>query len=459
MNRSRTLTIAVVVALVGMLAVPVAATAATDRTIDVEQDPDTGEAVVAVADNETAVENASVTVTAASDYAGNGTYETDANGTVVLPEPTETVSVSVNASSDTATASTQTELVPREDSLDIVANQSSDGSTTVTVTQYDDPVENASVAVDADDAIDGNYTTDANGTVSLEQPADDVNATIVATEGNLSAETVVKLSGADLNVTADRRDDGVVVTVTDGGEAVKNATVEVESGDSYAGTGTYATDADGEVALPLPSENLTIEVTATDDNESATTTADLTVDFVDPQEPFGLAVSQFVSALQNVTVDGPPGQVISEFVTSNNPGNADEAPGQSSEAPGQSDEAPGNADEAPGNADDAPGQSGEAPGNSGDAPGQSDDADDDDGPGASNGNAPDDVGPDSEADGEDEESDAEERDDETEREATEADDEESEDDADDDDEESEDDADNGGSDDAPGNSGNAPGRN
>ncbi|MBB6646318.1 hypothetical protein H5V44_08445 [Halobellus sp. MBLA0160] len=434
-----------VVALVGMLAIPMAATAATDLAVDVEQDPDTGEAVVTVVDNGTAVENATVTVASASNYTGNGTYGTDANGTVVLPEPTETVSVTVNASGDNVTASTQTELVPREDSLDVTANQSADGSTTVTVTRYDEPVENASVAVDADDAIGGNYTTDGNGTVTLEQPADDLDATIVATEGNRSAETVVALSGADLDVTADQRDDGVVVTATDGGEAVENATVEVESNDSYAGTGTYATDGDGEVALPLPTANVTIEVTATDGNESATTTADLTVDFVNPQEPFGLAVSQFVSALQNVAVDGPPGQVISEFVTSNNPGNADEAPGQSGEAPGQSDEAPGNSG-------DAPGQSGGAPGNSGDAPGQSDDADDedDDGPGAANGNAPDDAGPDSEAESEDDE----ESDDETETEATEADDE---DDADDDDEDADDNGDSG-SDDAPGNSGNAPGR-
>lgn len=426
MNHSRTLTIAAVVALVGMLAFPMAATAAADLSVGVEQDPDTGEATVTVADNETAVENATVTVTSESGYAGNGTYETDANGSVALPEPNETVSVTVNASSDNVTASQQVELVPREDSLAVSANQSEDGSTTVTVTQYDEPAENASVEVDADSGIAGNYTTDENGTVTLDQPEDDVNGAIVATDGNLTAETGIELSGAELAVTAEQRDDGVFVTVTDGDEAVENATVKVESGGDYSGTGTYTTDADGEVALALPTENVTIDVTATDSNETTRTSADLTVD-IDSEEPFGLTVSNFVSALQNATVDGPPGQVISEFVTGNNPGSAGDVPGQSGEAPGQSDEAAGESG-------DAPGQSGDAPGQSGDAPGQSgDDADDE------NETADDDT----EVSESDEQGAAGEEDD----------------DADSDDEGDDDSEDDDSEDDAPGNSGNAPGQN
>jgi hypothetical protein len=426
MNHSRTLTVAAVVALVGMLAFPMAATAAADLSVGVEQDPDTGEATVTVADNETAVENATVTVTSESGYAGNGTYETDANGSVALPEPNETVSVTVNASSDNVTASQQVELVPREDSLAVSANQSEDGSTTVTVTQYDEPAENASVEVDADSGIAGNYTTDENGTVTLDQPEDDVNGAIVATDGNLTAETGIELSGAELAVTAEQRDDGVFVTVTDGDEAVENATVEVESDGDYSGTGTYATDADGEVALALPTENVTIDVTATDSNETTRTSADLTVD-IDSEEPFGLTVSNFVSALQNATVDGPPGQVISEFVTGNNPGSAGDVPGQSGEAPGQSDEAAGESG-------DAPGQSGDAPGQSGDAPGQSgDDADDE------NETADDDT----EVSESDEQGAAGEEDD----------------DADSDDEGDDDSEDDDSEDDAPGNSGNAPGQN
>ena len=252
MNRSSALTIVAVIALVGMAAVPMAASAATDPAVSVEQDPDTGDAVVTATDNGTTAENVTATVSSESAYEGTGTYDTDENGTLVLSEPNETVSVDVNASIDNTTASTQAELVPREDSLDVSAEQADDGSTTVTVTQYDEPVE--------------------------------------------------------------------------------NATVEVDTG------------SDGEVVLPLPSENVTVEVTVTAGNETVTTTADLTVEFVQEEQPFGLAVSQFVSALQSATVDGPPGQVISEFVVSNNPGNAGDADdGNETADDGGSESANGNA--------------------------------------------------------------------------------------------------------------------
>jgi hypothetical protein len=490
MNRSSALTIAAVIALVGMTAVPMAASAATDRSVDVEQNPDTGEGVVTVTTNGTAVENETVTVSSEAAYAGTGAYDTDENGTVVLPEPNETVSVVVNVSADNSTASTQVNLVPREESLDVSAEQTDDGSTTVTVTQYDEAVENASVEVITDAEIDGNYTTDANGTLTIEQPADSVNATIVATDGDRTAETGVELTGVPLDVSVDQRDDGVLVTVTEGSESVENATVEVGADGDYAGTGTYETDADGEVVLSLPSENVTAEVTAIDDNETATTTADLTVAFVQEEKPFGLAVSQFVSALQSATVDGPPGQVISEFVVGNNPGNTGEAPGQSGGAPGQSGDASGrsgsagpgaadngnDSDDAPGRSGDAPGKSGDGPGNSGDAPGNSDsapgqDRDDTDDENetadeseseSANGNAPDGAGSDTD----------EERDDAGDGQDTDA--------ANDEDGEDESDAESGGessdqnngsegnngdagggsgSDSAPGNSGNAPGQN
>ena len=489
MNRSSALTIVAVIALVGMAAVPMAASAATDPAIDVEQDPDTGDAVVTVTDNGTVVENVTVTVSSESAYEGTGTYDTDENGTVVLSEPNETVSVAVNASIDNTTASTQAELVPREDSLDVSAEQADDGSTTVTVTQYDDPVENASVEVAADSDIAGNYTTDANGTVTIEQPADDVNATIVATDDDLTAETVIELTGVPLDIGVDQRDDGVFVTVTEGDESVENATIEVDTDGDYSGTGTYETDSDGEVVLPLPSENVTVKLTATAGNETATTTADLTEEFVQEEQPFGLSVSQFVSALQSATVDGPPGQVISEFVVSNNPGNAGDAPGQSGEAPGQSGDAPGQsgdtgsgAADAGNESDGAPRQSGDAPGNSGDAPGQSDRDDADDGnetadngaPESANGNAPDDAGSgsDEESDDADNENDTETANDDDA--GDESDESEASDEADESDEKSDEDSGeqddgnqgnggnaggSGGSGSAPGNSGNVPGRN
>ena len=62
MNRSSALTIAAVIVLVGMAAIPMAASAATDPAIDLEQDPGTGDAIVTVTDNGTTVGSASVTV-------------------------------------------------------------------------------------------------------------------------------------------------------------------------------------------------------------------------------------------------------------------------------------------------------------------------------------------------------------------------------------------------------------
>ena len=473
MNRRSALTIAVVVALVGMAAFPMAATAVTDRSIVVEQEPETGEAIVTVADDGTAVENATVTVSSDAAYAGNGTYDTDENGTVVLPEPNGTVSVEVNTSAENVTASTRAELVPREDSLDVSAEQVDGGSTTVTVTRYDEPVEDASVVVAADGEIGGNSTTDANGTVVLDQPEDDTNVTITATDGDRTAETVVELTGVPLNVAVDQRDDGVVVAVTKGGESVENATVDVDTDGDYSGAGAYETDAAGEVVLSHPSENVTIEVTATAGNETAATTASLTGDFAEGDEPFGLAVSRFVRSLQSATVDEPPGQIVSEFVVGTNPGNAGDAPGQSDGGPGSSESAPGSSRDAPGQsdrdgADDRNGTADDSPAEE------------------AGGNAPDDAGPDGneEPDGSDDSEstdageepdretgsdDADEERDDGEGDDTdggEAADEEERDDegeTEDDEEERDDSGGNGGRDGsssgAPGNSGNAPGRN
>ncbi|WP_311173785.1 hypothetical protein [Halobellus ordinarius] len=535
MNRSRALTIAVVLAVVGMAAFPMAAGAATDVAVDIEQSPETGAALVTVTENGSAVENATVNVSSESAYAGNGSYDTNENGTVALPNPDETVTVQVNVTANDTTESTQVELVPQSDSVDVSAAQQDDGTATVTVTQYDDaventtvnvssdaayagngssetdengqvtlpdpnetvtvdlsasvngasasetvelvpyeqsldvsaerqddnttlvtvtqyddPVENATVEVEGDDAIAGNYTTDENGTVTLDQPETDGNVTITATADDLSAQTTIELDGyAQLDVTAEQQSDGVFVTVTYGSEAVENATVDVEADGDYAGTGTHTTDENGEVALPLPQENVTVTVTATAENETAETTTDLTVEFVEESGPFGQAVSSFVSALQSAGFDGPPGQAVSDFVTGNNPGNADEAPGQSGDAPGQSGDASGQSDddgnetdEAPGQSGDAPGQSDDdgnetddAPGQSGDAPGQSDD----------DGNETD------ENDGDADEVNAADEEDEA--------DEDDEDDDDGGDSDADDSGNNGGSDDAPGNSGNAPGQN
>ncbi|MDS0281842.1 hypothetical protein [Haloarcula onubensis] len=81
--------------------------------------------VVTVTDNDTAVENATVTVEALDNgtYAAVGEdYATDANGTVTLPEPEENVSVEVTATAGDATGSTTADLTVAGDSEDGSAN-------------------------------------------------------------------------------------------------------------------------------------------------------------------------------------------------------------------------------------------------------------------------------------------------------------------------------------------------
>ena len=87
------------------------ATANDDLSVAVENVGNDG-ATVTVTANGSAVENASVNVTAADNasYAGAGDYETGPNGTVSLPEPNETVTVSVTAASGTLSASTTATL-------------------------------------------------------------------------------------------------------------------------------------------------------------------------------------------------------------------------------------------------------------------------------------------------------------------------------------------------------------
>lgn len=85
----------------------------------------------------------------------------------------------------------------------------------------------------------------------------------------------------ELSVSVTQADDGsATVTVTDENEsAVSGANVSVETSDendTYAGTGDYTADANGTVGLPAPEENVSIDVTATADNVSAATSTTLT---------------------------------------------------------------------------------------------------------------------------------------------------------------------------------------
>lgn len=87
----------------------------TELAIEVAQDG--GDVTVTVTGNGTAVENATVTVTALnnSSYAGDGEYATDANGTVSLPAPEENVTVDVTATKGDASGSTTADLVAVEE--------------------------------------------------------------------------------------------------------------------------------------------------------------------------------------------------------------------------------------------------------------------------------------------------------------------------------------------------------
>ncbi|THE66607.1 hypothetical protein D8Y22_00280 [Salinadaptatus halalkaliphilus] len=133
-------------------------------------------------------------------------------------------------------------------------------------------------------------------------------------------------------------DDGVV-TVTSNGTAVENATVEVSAADgTYAGTGNYSTDDDGDVDLPDPDNSVTVTITASTTADSVTleTVLEPAEDDEDDKddesfEPFGSIVSAFV---QSVQTDGPPGQIIADFVTANNPGDSSADAGQSNASNG-----------------------------------------------------------------------------------------------------------------------------
>jgi len=263
-----------------------------------------------------------------------------------------------------------------------------DGEPTVTVTQNDSTVENATVNVSVVDPANesyagtGDYTTDENGTVVLPATEEDVTIEVTAEYENGTASTAADLEApADLAVDVTDTDGEPLVTVTDNDTGVENASVNVTTADgqnvTYVGEGGFTTDENGTVTLDTAEQNVTVDVVATFENETASTTADLTVaddgDEADEEQPFGQLVRDFIDRLQDR--DGGIGAAVSDFVTDNNPGNAPDHAGSSG---GPDDAGPGNASDAPGNAPDNAG-----PGNASDGAG----------------NAPDDAGPDNASDG------------------------------------------------------------
>ncbi|MDQ2073960.1 hypothetical protein RBH20_15600 [Haloarcula sp. H-GB4] len=154
--------------------------------------------------------------------------------------------------------------------------------------------------------------------------------------GNTSA-------GNTLAVGVSQADDGsATVSVTQNETGVENTSVAVETADntSYAGSGNYTTDSDGTVGLPAPEQNVTVDVTATTDNHTATTTADLTVapnaTNMTEFDTFGLEVSAYVSdVLSDENRTGGIGPAVASFVTANNPGNAPDHAGPPAHVTGE----------------------------------------------------------------------------------------------------------------------------
>jgi len=100
-----------------LLVAALAPVAAADGTLSVAANqPAPGEpTTVTVTHNGTAADNASVDVNEVDgNYSGNGSYETDVNGTVTLPAPSENVTVEINASYEEHQASISSELLVAE---------------------------------------------------------------------------------------------------------------------------------------------------------------------------------------------------------------------------------------------------------------------------------------------------------------------------------------------------------
>ncbi|MDQ2051830.1 hypothetical protein RBH26_15230 [Natronolimnohabitans sp. A-GB9] len=180
-----------------------------DDDLSVEVDEEAYEVEVTL--NDSPVENATVDVTPVDEnasYAGdNESFTTEADGTVDLPEPEETVTVNVttsyeNTSGEKLTDATEATLEPAPAELEIDVTQN--GDVVVTVTDNETAVSNATVDVstvdeDASYTDEGTYTTDENGTVSLDAPFgnESVEVAFNATVDDESVETTATLEAAE----------------------------------------------------------------------------------------------------------------------------------------------------------------------------------------------------------------------------------------------------------------------
>lgn len=330
MNPNRTLAIVTAFMVISVVAVPAALAADDSLSVDVDQQSESGEALVTVTHNDTAVENATVQVNASGNYSANDTYQTDENGTVALPNPDESVDVNLTVTDGETTVNESVTLVPLSESLSVSVEQNEDDSPTVTVTQYDEPVDNATVNVTLDDenatyaGADGEYATNADGEVDLPTPTETVDVSVTATSGELTAETTATLTvtEAGLEVSAWQASDGhLAIEVTHNDEpADADVTVTPVDG-TYSHEGTY-TATNGTLDLPGPAENVTVDVTAAYDNETASTVVDLeTATEAAPNNEFARSLGTYIQFLKTQATDGPIGQKIAAFAQANNPSN------------------------------------------------------------------------------------------------------------------------------------------
>jgi len=158
-----------------------------------------------------------------------------------------------------------------------------------------------------------------------------VAAAAASDSGNAAANEPL-----DVSVT---QEVGVWVSLTENGTGVENASVDVAvvGNCTYDEAGTHTTNEKGALLLSAPEENVTIDVTASTNNATATTTTSLT-GTNGTDAAFGHQVSWFV---QKLLGDGETGigQQVAEFVTANNPGNAPDHAGPPAHAgPGDENE-------------------------------------------------------------------------------------------------------------------------
>lgn len=228
------------------------------------------------------------------------------------------------------------------DGLSVSVQQ--DDEIIVDVTRNGTAVENATVNVTTVDnnesyhGADEEYTTDANGTVTLPTPEASVEVLIEASADGESdsVSTTLEPAAADLSISVTQNASDVLVAVTADGNESENATVTVSTIDenaSYADTGTYSTDENGTVTLGAPTGNESVDVSfeATAGEQTAATTA--TLEPVQDTAPknFGALVSAFIDEHKNES-DGPLGLQVAGFVVEYNPGNAPDHAGPPSHA-------------------------------------------------------------------------------------------------------------------------------